>query len=323
MTAMIVTVTLNPAIDQTLVLDHMEVGEANRVLESRMDPGGKGINVSRVLRELGTGSVAAGFAAGGLGRFIEHELERQGILVDFVHTPGETRTNLTLVDPGRHVTTTVHDRGPLTDERYVQMLRARIRKYLRPGIWLVIAGSIPPPLPPRIYADLIAEANESGVFTVLDADGDGLRYGVDAHPTLLKVNQSELEHYAGRPLDTEEAIIDVAVAIQRSGVRWVLVTRSQHPGIAVDERGVWRVTPPYVDDVQVQSTVGAGDAALAGTVQVLAGGGPFEQAVARGMACGTACTLTPGTMLCQAADVARLESTGRVEHIRPFTPARA
>ena len=147
MSTTIVTVTLNPAIDQTLVVDHMLLGEANRVIESRTDPGGKGINVARVLRELGAGSVATGFAPGGMGRFIEHELERLGIIVDFVHTRGETRTNLTLIDARLRTTTTIHAQGPLTDSRYVEMFRARVRKYLRPGTWLVVAGSIPPAPP--------------------------------------------------------------------------------------------------------------------------------------------------------------------------------
>lgn len=321
MSTTIVTVTLNPAIDQTLVVDHMLVGEANRVIENRTDPGGKGINVSRVLRELGAGSVATGFAPGGMGRFIEHELERLGILVDFVHTRGETRTNLTLIDARLRTTTTIHAQGPLTDSRYVEMFRARVRKYLRPGTWLVVAGSIPPPLSPTLYTSLIAEANAAGAATVLDAADESLRCGVKAKPTFLHVNRSEFEGLIGEDLSDEARLVAAAESLQRQGVRYVLVTRSQHPSIAVDDDGAWRATPPPI--AEVVSPVGAGDAALAAAVQVLAEGGPFAQALRHSMAAGSACTLTPGTQLCDRATVMELEPRVQVERIHSHTHAPA
>ena len=319
MTAPIVTVTLNPAIDQTLILDHLTLGEANHVVESRTDPGGKGINVSRVLRELGGQSIAAGFAPGGLGRFIEHELKQVGIPVAFVHTKGETRTNLTLITAGRHVTTTVHALGPRTDMRSVELLRRRLSPYLRPGSWLVVAGSIPPPLPPTVYRDLIAEANAAGVHTVLDAEDESLRAGLTAHPTLLKVNYSEFQAFVGEDLSDERRLIAAAERVHWDGVRWVLVTHSHLPTIAVNEEGVWRATPPRVD--QVDSTVGAGDAALAGAIQVLADGGAFDGALRRALGAGSACVLRPGTLLCEAATVAEFERRVRVERLTSLTTA--
>lgn len=115
---MIVTVTLNPAIDQTLVLDRFVAGDTLRVRSSRFDPGGKGINVSRVVRELGGQTVAMGFAPGGLGRYIEQTLKSEGIECDFVHTKGETRTNITIMDETRHMQTILSDPGPETDVRF-------------------------------------------------------------------------------------------------------------------------------------------------------------------------------------------------------------
>ena len=109
---MIVTVTLNPAIDQTLVLPRFMAGDTIRVRSSRFDPGGKGINVSRVINELGGESVAMGFAPGGLGRYIEQTLEAQGVETDFIHTRGETRTNITILDESRHMHTILSDPGP-------------------------------------------------------------------------------------------------------------------------------------------------------------------------------------------------------------------
>src|SRR3972149_268481 len=143
---MISPVTLNPAIDQTLVLPKFVAGDTIRVKSSRFDPGGKGINVSRVIHELGGESLAMGFAPGGLGRYIEQTLESEGIDTEFVHTHGETRTNITIIDESRHTPTILSDPGPHTDKNYVRDPRARLRKRVRPGDWLVLAGSIPPPL---------------------------------------------------------------------------------------------------------------------------------------------------------------------------------
>src|SRR5881409_3046830 len=136
---MIITVTLNPAIDHTLVLPKFVAGDTIRVKSVRSDPGGKGINVSRVIHELGGESLAIGFAPGGLGRYIEQTLESEGIETDFLHTRGETRTNITIIDESRHMPTILSDPGPYTDEHYVRELRARLRKRMRPGDWLVLA----------------------------------------------------------------------------------------------------------------------------------------------------------------------------------------
>ena len=125
---MIITLTLNPAIDQTLVVPKFVAGDTIRVKSSRFDPGGKGINVSRVIHELGGTSIAMGFAPGGLGQFIEDTLEKQGIQTDFVHTAGETRTNITLLDESRHIHTILSDPGPTIDSRAMQDLRKRLRK---------------------------------------------------------------------------------------------------------------------------------------------------------------------------------------------------
>ncbi len=174
---MIITVTLNPAIDHTLVLPKFVAGDTIRVKSVRSDPGGKGINVSRVIHELGGESLAMGFAPGGLGRYIEQTLNSQGIPCDFLHTKGEVRTNITILDESRHMNTILSDPGPETDPKYLDELKTRLRKRLHPGDWLVIAGSIPPPLDATIYTDLIELAAEMGAHTVLDADGAALAAG--------------------------------------------------------------------------------------------------------------------------------------------------
>jgi len=310
----IVTVTLNPAIDQTLVLDRFVAGDTLRVRSSRFDPGGKGINVSRVVRELGGQTVAMGFAPGGLGRYIEQTLKSEGIECDFVHTKGETRTNITIVDETRHMQTILSDPGPETDERFVEQLLAKLRKRLKANDWLVVAGSIPPPLSPDIYAEMITMARERWVHTVLDADGPALVAGVAAKPEMVKGNRRELERLLGRHLDDEESTLEAAHILREMTIRTAVVTRGREGAVAECDEGSWRSLAPRVRAV---SAVGSGDAFLAGVVHSLSRGGRMEDALRLGVAAGTAAVLTPGTELCHRREVDVLQPRVKVQRIEP------
>jgi 1-phosphofructokinase family hexose kinase len=310
----IVTLTLNPTIDQTLVLERFVAGDTLRVKASRFDPGGKGINVSRVIRELGAESVAMGFAPGGLGRYIEQTLKAQGIECDFVRTKGETRTNITILDETRHLHTILSDPGPQTDVRYVEQLLGKLRKRLRANDWLVVAGSIPPPIAPEIYGEIITMARENGVHTVLDADGAALAAGVAANPEMVKGNRRELERLLGRHLDDERSTLKAAQTLRDMTIRTAVVTRGREGAIAVCDEGAWRSVAPRVRAV---SAVGSGDAFLAGVVLTLSQGGTMEEALRLGVAAGTACVLTPGTELCHRREVDLLQPRVKVRRIEP------
>ena len=311
---MIVTVTLNPAIDQTLVLDRFVAGDTLRVRSGRFDPGGKGINVSRVVRELGGQTVAMGFAPGGLGRYIEQTLKSEGIECDFVHTKGETRTNITIVDETRHMQTILSDPGPETDERMVEQLLSKLRKRLKANDWLVVAGSIPPPLSPDIYAEMIAMARAAWVHTVLDADGPALVAGVAAKPEIVKGNRRELERLLGRHLDDEGSTLEAAHILREMTIRTAVVTRGREGAVAESDEGSYRSLAPRVRAV---SAVGSGDAFLAGVVHSLSRGGSMEDALRLGVAAGTAAVLTPGTELCHRREVDVLRPRVRVQRIEP------
>jgi 1-phosphofructokinase family hexose kinase len=315
---MIITVTLNPSIDQTLVLPRFVAGDTLRVKSSRFDPGGKGINVSRVIRELGGESMAMGFAPGGLGRYIEQTLEAQGIACDFVHTKGETRTNITILDESRHMHTILSEPGPRTDPKYVADLKSRLRKRLHPGDWLVIAGSIPPPLDAGLYGELIHAAAKTGAHSVLDADGEALVVGTEAHPEIVKGNRRELERLLGRHLDDEESTLEGAREVQARGVRQVLVTRGREGAVAVNGERSWRGIAPRVRAV---SAVGSGDAFLAGVVLTLSRGGGMEEALTLGIAAGTACVLNPGTELCHRREVDILMPRVRIQPVASYIAA--
>src|SRR3990170_3367259 len=317
---MIVTVTLNPAIDQTLVVPKFVAGDTLRVKSSRFDPGGKGINVSRVIRELGGESLAMGFAPGGLGRYIEHTLEAQGIACDFVHTKGETRTNITILDESRHIHTILSDPGPPTEIRYVDELRTRLRNRLHQGDWLVLAGSIPPPLDAHVYTDIIREASEIGAHTVLDADGEALAVGADACPEMVKGNRRELERLLGRHLDDEASTIQAAVQVHDRGIHSVVVTRGREGAVASTDEMLFRGVAPRVRAV---SAVGSGDALLAGVVLTLSRGGAMEDALRLGIAAGTASVLNPGTELCHRREVDILVPRVKVQPIASAVACRS
>jgi 1-phosphofructokinase family hexose kinase len=311
---MIATVTLNPAIDQTLIVPKFVAGDTIRIQSSRFDPGGKGINVSRVIRQLGGDSVAMGFAPGGLGRYIEQTLENEGIDTDFVHTKGETRTNITIVDESRHMQTILSEPGPPTEREAVASLRRRLKRRLREGDWLVLAGSIPPPLSADVYAELIHEAQQAGVHTVLDSDGAALAAGVAAVPEIVKGNRRELERLLGRHLDDEPSTLAAAKQVHKSGVQTVVVTRGREGAIAVHHTKKWRGIAPRVRAV---SAVGSGDAFLAGVVLTLSRGGTMEEAMRLGIASGTAAVLTQGTEPPRRREVDILLPRVKVQEIVP------
>ncbi len=314
---MIITVTLNPAIDQTLTVNKFVAGDTIRVRSSRFDPGGKGINVSRVIRELGGESTAMGFAPGGLGRYIEQTLDNEGIDTDFVHTRGETRTNITIVDESRHMQTILSDPGPSTSHEAVASLKRRLQRRLHQGDWLVLAGSIPPPLSPELYAQLIQEAKEIGAHTVLDADGAALQAGVEATPEIVKGNRRELERLTGRELDDEASTLEAARQVHKAGVPIVVATRGREGAVAVYHTKKYRGIAPRVRAV---SAIGSGDAFLAGVILTLSQDGSIEEALRLGIASGTAAVLTLGTEPCRRREVDILLPRVKVQ---PITAEKA
>ncbi|MDO8670691.1 MAG: 1-phosphofructokinase [Dehalococcoidia bacterium] len=300
---MIITLTLNPAMDKTVFLDRLVVGEVNRAKESLIDPGGKGINVSRVIRELGQESLAMGFVSGSVGRFVEHALNDRGIFDDFIHTPGQTRTNIEIVEQGRGVTTNINDTGPTTDPKFVKALRARLHAHLTFGSWLVVAGSVPPGIEPDVYAGFIDFAKKLGANTILDADGTPLVLGVAAGPTMIKPNWRELEALVGRLIADEADVFTAAMNLHERGIEYVVVSMGKQGSIAICNEGKWKVISPQI---KVVSTTGAGDSLVAGIVLSLAGGKPFVEGLRLGTAAGAATALAPGTQLCKKEDVDRL-----------------
>jgi 1-phosphofructokinase len=300
---MIVTVTLNPAVDRVVVLDELRLGDTNRVYDGEIDPGGKGVNVSRVLRELGGDSIAMGLVAGSLGRFIEASLEKAGIAHAFLHTPGQTRQNLVIVETRFQRHTLLNEAGPETDPLYVRRLERQLARRVKAGDWVVLAGSVPPRIPPSVYADLTELVHAAEGRVCLDADGEPLAQGIRACPDLIKPNREELERLVGRPLPDQAHVVQAAMDLHDRGIAYVVVSMGRRGTIALGPEGAWRALPPLIETV---SAVGSGDSLVAGVVLALSRGESLVEGLRLGTAAGAATAMRPGTRLARAEDIVRL-----------------
>ncbi|RLT28350.1 MAG: 1-phosphofructokinase family hexose kinase [Chloroflexi bacterium] len=312
---MIVTVTLNPALDQTVEVEGFAISDTNRVCAPlRLDISGKGINVARGVKALGFDALACGLAPGQRGRLIEQQLIDSGIECDFVHVSGETRTNITVLDRSTHTSTQLLLPGPQLEPAAIDELHQRLRAHLTPGSWVVLAGSIPPPGDPAIYAGLIRMATEMAAFTALDADGPVVEVVLasGAYPTLLKMNEYELSRLCHTEIDDEQAALKAARKLQGTGIANVVITLGGEGAVAVTTDGEYLVRPPQIT---VESAVGAGDGFTSGLVCGLVRDGAWEPALTLAAATGSATCLAQGNVLRTRADVEELRPQVRVSRL--------
>ncbi len=289
---MIITVTLNPAIDKTVEVPDFSLGALNRTVSSRTDIGGKGINVAKVVRALGYECVAMGILFGQTGRFVGKALEKLGITCDFVYASGETRTNIKINDPVSHTTTELNEPGPQVAHEVFLELRNRITERLTPGDILVFSGSVPPGTDRDIYRDWIGYFNERGAYTILDADGDLFRFGMEAGPAAVKPNLYELGNYFGRPLDTTSEIYTKGRELFRFGTQRILVSMGDKGAVMIDRQtGLFLPAMP----IHVSGTVGAGDAMVAALAVSKERGDTPEAAMRLAVACAAASVMKAGT----------------------------
>ncbi len=310
---MIATVTLNPSLDKTVTVEGLVLDEANRWKSLRRDPGGKGINVSRVVHELGGETTAYGFSGGIEGEMLEVLLRKRGVSFDFTPIEGEIRSNLIITDLKTSRQTRIDAPGPKISRQELRQLTGKIAHIEPVPEFLVFAGSVPPGVPDDIYRKLIEKAKKRGVKTVLDSDNQWLLEGIKAKPDIIKPNVHEAEDLLGVELKDEEAIIEAVVTLAGRGIEIVVISRGGAGIIAAGEGKVLKAVAPAV---KVSSTVGAGDSAIAGLVMKLSEGGGIEEACRLAVAAGTATALTPGTALCRREDVEKLFPQVEIERLR-------
>ena len=258
---MIITVTMNPAIDKTVEIDTLLHGGLNRIKKVEYDAGGKGINVSRTILELGGTSIATGFLAGNNGRTIAAVLEEKGISCDFVWVDGETRTNTKVFEQSGALTE-LNEPGPVITEEKMDILMKKLEGYAEEGTLCVLSGSIPAGIPRDTYARITRMVHEKGAEVLLDADGELFRLGLEAEPDILKPNRTELEEYAG--ISMEEPVSELrntAEKLKEKGAKIIAVSMGKEGAMFVFGDSAFRC--PALE-VKAHSTVGAGDAMVAG-----------------------------------------------------------
>ena len=306
---MIVTVTMNAALDRILTVPNFHPGQRHRASEKLTLAGGKGIIVARALKRFGVPVVATGFVGGRNGRRILEELSEEAVLNDLVRIDDESRTSTAVIDPTSGDYTEIIEWGPLVTAEEIEILRDKIDYLARGAEMVVFAGSLPRGVDAEFYADTIRELNRRGIATVLDTEGEPLRLGVEAEPTLVTPNQLEAESVVGQEFSEEEDFLLALDTFSEMGARNVLVKHER--GLFAHlrrekERGRpmrFRVEAP---PVEVVSPVGAGSVMLAAFIAAGLEKVPPEEVLRRAVAAGTASTLVVGSGQFEAREAARL-----------------
>ncbi len=314
---MIYTITLNPALDRSIILDILIADDANRVESEERYAGGKGIDVSRVIHVLEGDSVALGFIGGFHGMELEQRLLRQGVKCDFVETRGETRTNILIHEKLKKTHTSLNAPGPEVNEVEIRELMEKIRVIDDPE-YVVISGSIPKGIDKGIYKEIVSILNGRGSITALDADGDVMKEGIKAVPHIVKPNIHELGRLLEREIKNSEDAIRGAEELLEMGIEIVLISMGGDGAILVSEetkeKGI-RALKGIPPKVTVGSTVGAGDSFLAAFVLGIKRNLNIKECLALAVASGAAASITPGTELCRREDVKRLFDKVKIKEI--------
>ena len=257
---MIITVTLNPALDKTVEIPDFSLDAVNRITAMRTDPGGKGLNVSKVIAKLGGTSTVVGVLGGTTGRRIADAMDALGIACQFTFVEGETRTNLKVIDPARHTNTDLNEPGLTVDQETLDHMRDALVAAIRPGDIVVLSGSLPKGAPADTYGSWTAACRTAGARVFLDADGEPLAHGLAAKPYLAKPNNHELSRLTGRALETADDLLTAARTLIADGVERVVVSMGGDGALFVSADGAYRAEGLRVP---VGSTVGAGDSMVA------------------------------------------------------------
>jgi 1-phosphofructokinase/tagatose 6-phosphate kinase len=286
----ILTVTLNAAIDRTVAVPNFRLSRRHRAVESRTVAGGKGINVARALTLLGRPVIAAGFVGGPTGTRVLEELREESVLTDFTRIAAETRINLAVIDPTSGEQTEINERGPAVSPEETKKLFERIG-YLAGGTRIcVLAGSLPPGAGDDLYARLIDDLSRRGVSVVLDAEGEAMLAGVRAGAAMVTPNEREAEELVGQEFSDGDDLAHGLQELVRLGATEAAITRPEGCVATVGEGDERRLLEVHTEPLEAVSTVGSGDAFVAGYVAGRYEGRSPEDCLAYGVACGAEST---------------------------------
>jgi 1-phosphofructokinase family hexose kinase len=314
---MIITVTLNAAIDKSLSVPNFRLGRRHRTVEQRTMAGGKGVNIARTLKALGQPVIATGFAGGATGTHIVEQLTDESILNDFVRIREESRTNTSVLDPTSGEQTEINERGPSVSEREVELFADKLLYLARGAAIVVFAGSLPRGVEPEIYANLIRDLARMEVTTVIDTDGEPLHHAVRAEPDVVSPNVLEAEELVGHEFAGEQERLLAVREIAALGPREVIMTLTDgcFAQVLVDGR-------PSLKRVRIEAREpvakrGSGDAFLAGYVSARYESRPPDQCLRFGVACGAESTTRLGAGLIDPREARRLMGDVELTELEP------
>jgi len=289
---MIYTLTLNPAIDRELTVEKVEYDAVLSAIKAQVDIGGKGFNVSRLLKSMGMPSTALGFVGGRTGDRLRHGLRDLGIETDFVSIDGETRTNISIVTEKHDHYIKVNEKGPLVDKPKQRELLDKIASIATSGDWWVLAGSLPPGVPDSFYAEIIHILNEHNAITILDTTGKSLQLGCEAKPFLIKPNADETYKLSGLHVDTPDQISTAAIELRKMGAQNVVISLGKKGAVLQLDDESWLVRSPKIKE---KNPIGAGDSMVGGLVWGLSQGYSLKESLGWGAASGAASASMSGT----------------------------
>jgi 1-phosphofructokinase family hexose kinase len=303
---MIITVTLNAAIDKSLVVPNFRLGRRHRTVEQRTMAGGKGVNIARTLKALGQPVIATGFTGGATGTHIVEQLTEESILNDFVRIREESRTNTSVLDPTTGEQTEINERGPAVSEREVELFRDKLLYLARGAAIVVFAGSLPRGVEPDLYASLIRDLQRLDVITVVDTDGEPFRQAVRAEPDVVSPNVIEAEELVGHEFANDEERLQAVGEIVALGPREAILTLPDGCLAQVLVDGQRRLKRARIEPREPIAKSGSGDAFLAGYLAARYEGRAPDQCLRFAVACGAESTARLGAGLLDAREARRL-----------------
>jgi len=315
----IVTVTLNAAIDRTLTVPNVQLGHRHRASASFTSAGGKGVNVARALKSLETPVIATGLAGGRTGERIVEELGLEAILNDFVRISDESRTSTAVVDPTAGTLTEIYEWGPAVRGGELELLLDKLRYLSQVATYVVFSGSLPRDVDDDFYAEAIRELSRRGVHCVVDCEGEPLRYAVEAEPFLVSPNQREAESLVGQEFSDDADFLMALDSIADLGARNVLITQESSCFALMREEKTVRRFRASIDRLEPVAPVGAGDVLLAGFLAARFNAQPVDDALRSAVGCAAASVLEVGAGRFDPREASRLAAEVALVELEPVS----
>ena len=300
----IYTLCLNPCLDKSVIIKKILFDDINRIARFQEDPGGKGINVSRVISFLGGATLALGFSGSATGKRIEELLSKKKVRFSFTKIKKETRLIFNIFEEQTKRTIRLNERGPKVKKEEIKKLLSSIFSLpYQKNDYFVCSGSPAVGIPANIYQQIIKKLNRIGVRTVLDSDNKPLELGIKSAPFLIKPNLWELSRLFKKKIKTVPDIILASKNLLKKGIKITIISLGEKGAILVSKKESFSAIPPKI---KIKSTIGSGDALLAGFLFSLTKEKNLKDALKFGVALGTATALQPGTAICEKKDISEI-----------------